>query len=104
MKAVFGILVLVVVLAVVGSLAKKQLQAIGGGEGAGRNDAAAKESGAFAPKPSDRGGAIALPGAVAVDPNAATVQQQSRDLQERARANTVRALEQGAQRNQRGDP
>ena len=103
MKAVFGILALVVVLAVVGSLAKKQLQAIGGGESAGRNAAAARESGAFSAK-SDRSGAAALPGAIAVDPNGPTVPQQSRDLQERARANTVRALEQGEQRNRRAEP
>jgi hypothetical protein len=104
-KAVFGILVLVIVLAVVGSLAKKQLQAIGGGESSERNAAAANESGAFAAKTSDRAGAAApLPGALAVDPSGATVPQQARDMQERARANTARALEQGVQRNQRADP
>jgi hypothetical protein len=104
MKAVFGILALVIVLAVVGSLAKKQLQAIGGGESAGRNAAAARESGAFSAKSADRTGAAPVPGAIAVGADAATVPQQSRDLQERARANTARALEQGAQRNQRADP
>jgi hypothetical protein len=87
-KAVFGILALVVVLAVVASLAKTQLHTVGGGASAGRNAAAA---------------AGALPGAVAADPNA-TVPQQSRALQERARAETARALEQGADRNRRADP
>ena len=104
MKAIFGILALVVVLAVVGSIAKKQLQAIGGGESAGRNAAAIKESGAFPVTASDRGGALGVPGAVAADPNAATAPQQARSMQERARANTVRALEQGAERNQRAAP
>ncbi|HEV8209439.1 MAG TPA: hypothetical protein VGP77_04930 [Vicinamibacterales bacterium] len=89
MKAVFGILALVVVLAVVASLAKHQLHAVGGGASTGRNAAAA---------------AGALPGAVAADPNVATVPQQSRALQERARAETARALEQGADRNRRADP
>ena len=82
MKAVFGIVALVIVLAVVGSIARKQLQAVG-----------ATASGAAAPH-----------GAIAVDPNGATVAQQAREMQERARANTARALEQGAERNQRADP
>ncbi|HEX4235928.1 MAG TPA: hypothetical protein VH041_16680 [Caldimonas sp.] len=105
MKAIFGVLVLVIVLAVVGSLAKKQLQAIGGGASASRNAVAASESGAFSARGSDRAGVAApLAGAIAVDPNGATVAQQAHDMQERARANTARALEQGAQRNQRADP
>jgi hypothetical protein len=104
MKAVFGILALLIVLAVVGSLARKQLQAIGGGESTGRNAAAATESGAFSAKSADRTGGAPLAGATTVGADATTVPQQSRDLQERARANTARALEQGAQRNQRADP
>jgi hypothetical protein len=87
-KAVFGILALVVVLAVVASLAKTRLHTVGGGASTGRNAAAA---------------AGALPGAVATDPNA-TVPQQSRALQERARAETARALEHDADRNRRADP
>lgn len=86
MKAVFGILGLVVVLAIVASLVKTQLHAVGGGAGAQRNAAAG------------------LPGAVVADPNAATVPDQARALQERARAETVRALEQGAERNRRAEP
>ena len=86
MKAVFGILGLVVVLAIVASLAKTQLRAVGGGASAQRNAAAA------------------LPGAIAADPNAATVPQQARALEDRARAETVRALEQGAERNRRAEP
>lgn len=85
MKAVFGILGLVIVLAVVASLVKTQLHAVGGGASAQRS-------------------AAALPGAVAADPNAATVPQQARALEERARAETARALEQGAERNRRAEP
>ena len=100
----FGILALVVVLAIVGSLANKQLHAIGGGAGTQRNAAAAKESGAFAAEPVGAGAAAALPGVLAADPNAATGPQQAKGLQERARAETLRALEQGAERNRRADP
>ena len=80
MKAVFGILALVLVLAVVASLAKHQLHAVGGGT------------------------AAPVPGAIVADPNAGTVPEQARALQERARAETARALEQGAERNRRSDP
>jgi len=79
-KAVFGILALVLVLAIVGVLAKKQLDGVG------------------------HGSAAALPGANAADPSAATVSQQARAIEERARAETARALEQGAERNRRADP
>ena len=109
MKAVFGVLALVIVLAIVGSIAKQQLQAIGGGASTGRNAAAASQSGAFATRSSgDRDGATlaipgGMPGAVAADPNGATVPQQARSMQDQARAKTARALEQGAQRNQRAD-
>ena len=101
MKAVFGILAVVLVLAVVGSLAKHQLHAIGAGASTGRNAAAANESGAFATVPG--AGAAALPGALA-DPNTATVPQQAKGVQERARADAVRALEQGVERNRRAEP
>ena len=102
MKAVFGILGLVIVLAIVASLAKTQSHAIGGGASTGRNTTAAAKSGAFAP-----GGAGALtvhPGAIAADLGGATVPQQARAIGEHARAETARALEQGAERNRRADP
>jgi hypothetical protein len=82
----FGILGLVIVLAIVASLVKTQLHAVGGGASAQRN------------------AAVALPGAVAADPSGATVPQQARALEERARAETARALEQGAERNRRAEP
>jgi hypothetical protein len=109
MKAIFGILSLVIVLAIVGSLAKKQLQAIGGGASTARNAAAVTQSGAFAPPAGDRDGATlgipgGMPGAIAADPNGPTVAQQARSMQERARVNTERALQQGMQRNKQADP
>jgi hypothetical protein len=85
MKAIFGVLSLLVVLAIVGSIAKRQLQAV-------------------APSSAARASAIAGSGAsFAADPNAATVAEQARSMQEQARANTARALQQGVQRNERAD-
>ena len=109
MKAIFGILSLVVVLAIVGSLAKKQLQAVGGGQSAARNSTAAVRSGAFAAPSGDRDGATlgipgGMPGAIVADPNGPTVAQQARSMQDRARANTERALQQGMERNKRAEP
>jgi hypothetical protein len=72
-KAVFGILSLVIVLAVIGTLAKKQLQAVGVTNVAPAVGAASAAQ-------------------------AATVPQQARALEDKARADTVRALQQGAQR------
>jgi hypothetical protein len=111
MKAIFGILALVIVLAIVGSLAKKQLQAVGLTTplSSERNAAAVRQSGALAAQPGgDRDGATlaipgGMPGAVAAEPNGMTVPQQSRSMQEQARANTARALEQGMQRNRQAD-
>ena len=86
MKAIFGVLSLLVVLAIVGSIAKRQLQAV-------------------APDSSARAAAIAGSAAsFAADPNASTVREQARSIQEQARTNTARALEQGVQRNERADP
>ena len=86
MKAIFGVLALLVVLAIVGSIAKRQLHAV-------------------APSTTARGAAIAGSSAsFGPDPGAATVAEQARSIQERARTNTTRALEQGVQRNERADP
>jgi hypothetical protein len=84
MKAIFGVMALVLVLAIVGSIAKKQLQAIG---------------------PADPARSAALTGpapGLATEPG--TVAEQARSMQERARAETARALDQGVQRNQRSEP
>ena len=108
MKAIFGLLSLIVVLAIVASIAKKQLQAVDGGV-ASRNAAAANTAASLAADPGARDGATrAIPGgmagAVAADPGGMTVPQQSRSMQEQARNNTVRALEEGVKRNQRAEP
>jgi len=86
MKVIFGVLSLLVVFAIVGSIARRQLHAVAPGSAVG--------AGAIA------GSAASF----AVDPNASTVAEQARSIQERARADTARALEQGAQRNERADP
>lgn len=86
MKAIFGMIVLLLVLAIVGSIARKQLQATG-------PDASARSAAAAGSPPS-----------FAADPSATTVAEQANSMQERARAETTRALERGVQRNQRSDP
>lgn len=107
MKAIFGFLVLIVVLAAVGSIAKKQLQAVGGGSVA-RNAQAASEAAAAAADPARRDGATVavpggMPGAVAADPNAMTVPQISRSMQDQTRDRTVEAMQQGMRRNDRAE-
>jgi hypothetical protein len=73
------------VLAIVRSIAKRQLQA-------------------DAPSSPAPARAIAGSGAsYAAAPNAATVAEPARSMQEQARANTARALQQGVQRNERAD-
>ena len=107
MRAIFGFLALLIVLAAVGSIAKKQLQAVNGGI-VTRNAAAGAQAAAIAADPgSNEGLTRSIPGgmagAIAADPNGLTVPQQSRNMQEQARNNTVRALEEGVKRNQRAD-
>ena len=79
MKAIFGVLSLVVVLAVVGMVAKRQLQASGSVVSQG------------------------LPGVAAVEASA-PVSQQVQAIEQQTRAGVERALQQGAQRNQGADP
>ena len=86
MKAIFGILALVVVLAIVGTVAKKQLAA---------NGLAGRSVGA------DR--AVPLAGDRAA-PLPTTVPEQSQALQQQARDRTVKALQQGVDRNNRAEP
>jgi hypothetical protein len=107
MRAVFGFLALLIVLAAIGSIAKKQLQANGGI--VTRNATAASQAAAMAADPGSRDGLTrsipgGMAGAVAADPTDLTVPQQARNMQEQARVNTVHALEEGAKRNQRADP
>jgi hypothetical protein len=78
-KAIFGVLSLVVALAVVGMVAKRQLQATGSVVSQG------------------------LPGVPGVEASA-PVSQQVKAIEEKTRAGVERALQQGAQRNQGADP
>jgi hypothetical protein len=108
MRAVFGLLALLIVLAAIGSIAKKQLQAVDGGI-ATRNATAASQAAAMAADPGSRDGLTsAIPGGVAgaaaADATGLTVPQRARSMQEKARADTVRALEEGVKRNQRAEP
>ena len=105
MRIIFGALSLLLVLAIVGSLAKKQLQALNGGV-ATRMSTAASEARVDLPPPGSRDGATigipgGMPGATAADPGDLTVPQQSRNIQQQFRDSAARALQQGADRNAR---
>ena len=100
MKAIFGVLSLVIVLAVIGSIAKTQLFGSGvAGTGLAGRASAADRAAAVAADP----GAAARTTSPALS-NAATVPEQSKTLQQQARDRTAGALQQGADRNQRADP
>jgi hypothetical protein len=86
MKAIFGVLSLLIVLAIVGGVAKKQLSA----SGLSGRAASAERTASL---PADR-----------AMPAAATVPEQSQALQQQARDRTMRALQQGVERNNRADP
>ena len=108
MKAVFGLLSLVLVLVIVGSVAKKQLQALGGGVST-RASTAAGAAPAESQAPGSRDGATlavpgGMPGATGADTTGLTLPQQSNNLQQRFRDDTARALQQGADRNARAAP
>lgn len=107
-RIVFGVLSLLVALAIVGSLAKKQLQALNGGV-ATRMSTAASQARVELPPPGSRDGATlavpgGMPGATAADPSDLTVPQQARNIQQQFRDDTARALQQGADRNARAAP
>ena len=94
MKAIFGVLSLLVVLAIVGSLVRKQMSATGLAE---RGAAAASQAGLGSPPAAD---SAAVP-RIAPD---ATVRQQAATMQQQARDRTAAALQQGADRNRRAEP
>jgi hypothetical protein len=112
MKAIFGMLSLVIALAIVASLAKEQRQAVGmtGSQSSSitRSYEAAQQAAVAARDPSDRDGATigipgGMPGAIAADPNGDTVAVQARSIENQVRDNAVKAMQQGAQRNERAD-
>ena len=107
MRMVFGVLSLLLVLAIIGSIAKKQLQAVG--SVTTRASSAASAAGLAGPMPGDRDGATfaipgGMPGATAADTSGLTVPQQARNMQEQFRNDTARALQHGADRNARATP
>ena len=115
MRAIFGFLSILIALAIVASIAKKQLQAVGaGGESTltmRANDAARQAAAVAADpaRPGDRDGATlaipgGMPGAVAADPNGDTVPVQARNIENQVRDNAVRAMQQGMKRNERAEP
>lgn len=111
MRIVFGVLSLLLVLAIVGSLMKKQLQAASGGV-ATRTSAAASAARSEAQQAlgRDDGATPGIPGgmpgatAAATDTTGLTLPQQSTNLQQQFHDDTARALQQGADRNARAEP
>jgi hypothetical protein len=79
MRALFGAVSLLVVLAIVGILAVKQMTAVSSSVGSAGQSAAAS-------------GAAAVPPA----PSTTNVREQSRQLQQRVKDDVTKALEQGA--------
>ena len=109
MRLIFGVLSLLVVLAIVGTVGKKQLQALNSGTVATRASTAASQAGIELPPPGSRDGATigipgGMPGATAADTSSLTVPQQAANMQQQVRNDTVRALQQGADRNARATP
>lgn len=82
MKAVFGVLSLLIVLVIVGSIVKKQLHAVDGT--ATRLNGAAADAGASFP---------------AIEPGGGTTPQQAHNLEQQFKDATQKALQQGAARD-----
>ena len=106
MRLIFGVLSLLVVLAIVGTVGKKQLQALNSGTVSTRNSTAASQAGIELPPPGSRDGATigipgGMPGATAADTSTLTVPQQAANMQQQVRNDVNRALQQGADRNAR---
>ena len=105
MRIVFGVLSLLLVLAIVGSLAKRQLHALGIGGVTTRMSTAASAAGVELPADSRDGATLPIPGGVpgatAADTSGPSVPEQSRNIQQQFRDDTARALQQGVDRNAR---
>jgi hypothetical protein len=110
MRMFFGLISLMIALAIVGSVAKKQLQALGStGNAVARMSGAASSAPADMPLPGMRDGATiaipgGMPGATPADVTGLTVPQQSQNIQQQFRDATNKALQQGADRAQRSEP
>jgi len=103
MRMFFGLVSLLVALAIVGSVAKKQLQALSGTSISRLNSAASD-----AQIGTRDGATIAIPGgmpgATAADTSGLTVPQQSLNIQQQFKDATNRALQQGADRSAKEQP
>ena len=109
MRLLFGLLSLLVVLAIIGSIGKKQLQALNSGTVTTRTSTAASQAGIELPPPGSRDGATigipgGMPGATAADTSTLTVPQQAANMQQQIRNEATRALQQGADRSSRAAP
>jgi hypothetical protein len=107
MRMIFGVLSLLIVLAIVGTVGKKQLQAISSSGVSTRINQAAGTAGVTGT--GDRDGATlaipgGMPGAEMADPNAINVPQQARNIQQQFKSATESALQQGVDRNARAQP
>jgi hypothetical protein len=107
MRMVFGVLSLLVVLAIVGTIGKKQLEAIGGIGTRVQSAVAHPQNGARVHEPQDGAATIAVPGGVpGATPAAAegTVPYQARQIQQNVLDATNSAIQQGVERNRRAEP
>jgi hypothetical protein len=105
----FGLISLMIALAIIGSVAKQQLQALSStGNAVARMSGAASGASADMPLPGMREGATiaipgGMPGATMADTTGLTVPQQSQNIQQQFRDATNNALQQGADRAARSD-
>ena len=99
MRIVFGFLGLMIVLAIIGSVAKKQLQAVRALPSMPTAVVVPERDAAgVAASPREGGRLDAFPGAVAADPNGLTVPQQSQNLQRQVANQVQPQLQKGAAR------
>ena len=109
MRMIFGVLSLLVVLAIMGTVAKKQLQALSTSGVSTRISQMASGPQGGAVTGGDRDGATfaipgGMPGGVAADTSGLTVPQQAQNIQQQFKQSTERALQQGVDRNARSSP
>ncbi|MGK2901209.1 MAG: hypothetical protein ACSLE9_21390 [Burkholderiaceae bacterium] len=110
MRMIFGVLSLLIALAIVGTVAKKQLQALSSSGVSTRiNQMSNAAPGGTGAATGERDGATlaipgGMPGAEAADTTGLTVPQQAQNIQQQFRQSTERALQQGVDRNARSAP
>jgi hypothetical protein len=114
MRMIFGVMSLLIVLAIVGTLGKKQLQALGQVGGATTRVVAPLDSqtqavsDAVMGRARDGAATVAvpggMPGATLAPTVEATVPMQAQAIQNRMRDATTQALQQGAERNNNAQP